>query len=70
MDTDSDRDERYLIDESDELVLIAPVQTVGEDVYLTTDDDLDDDSRLTTGDDLTGTRSMGGAVGTEHRHDA
>ena len=69
MNTDSDRDERYLIDESDDLVLITPVPTLSEDVYVTTDDDLDDDSRLQTDADLTGTRSMGAAVGTQHRHD-
>ncbi len=68
MNNDSDRDERYLVEESDDIVLITPIQTLSEDVYIT-NDDIDDDSGIRTEDDLTGTRSMGGAVGTQHRND-
>jgi hypothetical protein len=70
MNNDANLGDRELTDEDNLTIDAVPV--VSDDVYVektyVAEDDLEDDSGI--GDkSTTGTRSMGGAAGTEHRHD-
>jgi hypothetical protein len=75
MRTDDQLKRGEIVTDGDELLIVEQTPTLIDDSYVVSsyedvDDLVDDGTGLTDvdGNTSTGVRSMGGAVGTEHRH--
>ena len=72
MHTDAKLKQGEIVTDGDELLIVDKVPTLTDDSYevssFETTDDLVDDSDVTE-EHITGTRAMGGAVGTMHKSD-